>query len=90
MPVISTLRARRMPIVAPIAIATSSSTMPVQAMLREASPIVATSAITMPPMPKTMPERDVSCLDSPARLMMNSRAATMYAAWAAVSALMPC
>ena len=77
MPVISTLRARRMPIVAPMAIATSSRTIPLQAMLREASPMVAASAIVMPAMPNTMPERDVSCLDSPARLRMNSSAATM-------------
>src|ERR1700722_16608195 len=33
------------------------------------------------------PVRDVSCLDSPARLMMNSTAATMYAAWAAEAAV---
>ena len=40
---------------APMTIATTSSPMPVAAMLREASPMVATSAMAMPPMPKTMP-----------------------------------
>ncbi len=44
---------------------------------REARPMVAASAIAMPEMPNTTPERDVSCRDSPARLRMNSRAATM-------------
>ena len=46
-------------------------------MVREARPMVAASAIAMPAMPNTMPCRDVSCLDSPARLRMNSSAATM-------------
>jgi hypothetical protein len=41
----------------------------------------------MPAMPYTMPGRAVSCLDRPARLMMNSSPATMYAACAAVVAV---
>ena len=35
----------------------------------------------MPAMPKVLPGLAVSCWDSPARARMNSRAATMYAAW---------
>ena len=38
----------------------------------------------MPVMPNSTPLREVSCLDSPARLSTKSRAATRYAAWAAV------
>ena len=57
--------------------ATTIRPMPVAAIVRDARPIVAASAMAMPAMPKTMPWRDVSCLDSPARLRMNSRAATM-------------
>ena len=50
-----------------------------------ASAMVATRATAMPAMPKVLPALAVSCLDSPARARMNSRAATMYAACAAVS-----
>ena len=39
--------------------------------------IVAASAIAIPAMPKTLPPLAVSCLDSPARLRMNSSPATM-------------
>ncbi len=46
--------------------------------------------MAMPEMPKTMPCLDVSCFDSPARERMNSRAATMYAALAMVSAVITC
>ena len=38
--------------------------------------MVATRAIAMPEMPNQMPCFAVSCLESPARLMMNRRAAT--------------
>ena len=47
--------------------------------------IVATSATAMPEIPKVLPTLDVSCFDSPANARMNSSAATMYAAEAAVS-----
>ncbi len=50
-----------------------------------ARPIVATSAIAMPQMPNQMPCFAVSCLESPARLMMNRSAATRYAAIATES-----
>ena len=50
-----------------------------------ASAIVATSATAMPAMPKVLPALAVSCWDSPASARMNSSAATMYAACAAVS-----
>ena len=46
-------------------------------MLREARPMVATRAMAMPAMPKVLPAFAVSCLDSPARLRMNSSPATM-------------
>ena len=89
MPVISTTRARHSPIAAPTTIAASSSAEPGPGMSRStASAIVATRAMTMPAMPKVLPALAVSCLDSPARARMNSRAATMYAAWAAVSTVM--
>ena len=52
MPVISTLRARSRPMTAPITMATAISAMAAAVMLREASPMVATSAIAMPAMPK--------------------------------------
>ena len=45
---------------------------------------VATRAMTMPVTPKAFPVLAVSCLERPARAMMNSRAATMYAAWTMV------
>ena len=45
-----------------------------------ARPMVATTASTMPAMPYQMPFFADSCLESPARLMMNSSAATRYAA----------
>jgi hypothetical protein len=77
MPVISTFAARQRPIAAPMTTATTSSTMPIPEMLRVARPMVATSAIAMPAMPNVLPALAVSCLDSPARLRMNSRAATM-------------
>ncbi len=76
MPVISTTRARHSPIPAPTAVATTMSTRPVALMLREASAMVAASAMTMPAMPETMPEREVRCCESPARLRMNISAAT--------------
>ena len=87
MPVMATTRARHRPITAPITIASAIRPRPVAAIDRDARPIVAASAMTMPAMPNTMPCRDVSCRDSPARLRMNSRAATMYAACATVSAV---
>ena len=77
MPVICTTFARHSPIPAPISMATASRARPAPAMSRAAVAMVAPSAITMPAMPATMPERDVWCLDRPARLTMNSNAATM-------------
>jgi hypothetical protein len=50
-----------------------------------ASATVATSATPIPAIPNVLPAFAVSCLDKPARARMNSRAATMYAADAAVS-----
>ena len=73
----------------PIAIATTINPMPPAAIERDARPMVAASAIVMPPIPNTMPERDVSCFDSPARLRMNNSAATMYAACETVSDVTP-
>src|SRR3954466_2815760 len=86
MPVISTRRARQSPITAPTTIAATSSVMPIAVMSCVARPMVAASAMAMPAMPKTLPFFALSCRDSPARLRMNSRAATMYAADAAVVA----
>src|SRR5690349_7677433 len=84
MPVIATRFARTMPMTAPIATATTSSTAPITVMPRAtASTRVATSARAMPAMPKALPDRAVSWRDSPARARMNSSAATRYAALAA-------
>jgi hypothetical protein len=77
MPVISTLAARQRPMAAPMTIATTISTMPTPEMVRVARPMVATSAIAIPAMPNVLPALAVSCFDRPARLRMNSRAATM-------------
>ena len=87
MPVISTTRARHRPIAAPIAIApiSSATTQRLDVSRSSASAMVATSATAMPAMPKVLPALEVSCLDSPASARMNSSAATMYAAVAAVS-----
>src|SRR5689334_6530148 len=49
-----------------------------------ASAMVAPSATIMPTMPNALPALAVSCLDSPASARMNSRAATRYAACAAM------
>src|ERR1700759_1243151 len=86
MPVISTTLARHSPMAAPIAMAPTSSATPKGSMCRaNASAIVAISATAIPAMPKVLPARDVSCLDSPASARMKSRAATTYAAVAVVS-----
>jgi hypothetical protein len=87
MPVISTRLARHSPMAAPATIATTSRVRPTASMLRVATPIVAISAIAMPAMPSAFPVFALSCRDSPARLRMNSRPATMYAPDAAVRAL---
>jgi hypothetical protein len=42
--------------------------------------IVAISAITIPVIPNQLPYFAVSCFDKPARLAINSTAATMYEA----------
>ncbi len=76
MPVISTTLARQSPMPAPTAVATTISTSPVAEMLRDASPTVAARATTIPAMPQTTPEREVRCCERPARLRMNSSAAT--------------
>src|ERR1700712_4834250 len=72
---------------APISIATASNPMPHPGIERDAKPMVAAKAMAIPPIPNTMPERDDSCLDSPARLKMNSSAATTYADCEAVAAV---
>ena len=77
MPVISTRRARQMPMLAPIVMATTIATQLNRAASRRASHSVATSAIAMPIMPRTLPSRAVSCFDRPASERMKSRAATM-------------
>jgi len=52
---------------------------------------VAASAMAIPPMPNSTPWREVSCVERPARLRMNSSDATMYAAvamlWAVIISL---
>ena len=77
MPVISTRRARQMPMLAPIAMATAMATQLPQAASRRASHRVATRAMPMPIMPRTLPSRAVSCFERPASDRMKSRAATM-------------
>ena len=88
-PVISTRRARQMPMTAPIAMAAAIRAKPVSPLpLRSlASPrpstphvaamIVTTRAMVMPMIPYRLPMRADSCLDRPASARMNSRAATM-------------
>ena len=87
MAVISTRRARHRPIPAPTTSAGTSSVTPSALIDWAARPTVAASAMAIPATPYPMPDRAVSCLDSPARLMMNSRPATIYAAWAALVAV---
>ncbi len=76
--VISTLRARQVPTLAPMRRATRISA-PVTAAGRcersRARAIVATSASAMPTIPATLPRRAVSCLDRPARDRTKSTAA---------------
>ena len=77
MPVIATRLARITPITAPITTAAINSPTPTAVMpWASARTSVATSAIAIPVMPKTLPARAVSCRDSPARARMNSSAAT--------------
>ena len=76
-PVISTLRAKVMPMRAPIAIATAMMPKASNPADFVASHRVAASAIAMPTMPYLLPMTAVSCLDNPARARMNSRPATM-------------
>jgi hypothetical protein len=84
--VIATRFARHSPATAPSAIAARISSVAKGGISRAASATVAISASAMPAMPKTTPARDVRCCDSPARLRMNSSAATRSAAWVVVSA----
>src|SRR4051794_32887211 len=92
-PGIWTMRARHRPIAAPMTMATSISVTPPAlsssppASPWMARPIVAARAIAMPEMPNQMPGFADSCFDRPARLRMNSRAATMYAALLTLSAV---
>ena len=60
-----------------MSMATTSRVRPIAEMLRVARPMVAASAMAMPAMPNPLPAFAVSCLDSPARLRMNSSPATM-------------
>ncbi len=77
--VISTVRARQVPIIAPT---TSTRTMSSAVTQGERCDslsdrtIVATRATAMPTIPRMFPRRAVSGLDSPARDRMNSTAAT--------------
>ncbi len=66
---------------APTRMATTIRMAPIVVMSSEtARPMVAPTASAMPAMPYQMPFFADSCLESPARLMMNSSAATRYAA----------